>query len=245
MMSSKQIGLSQVSKWNVIKQSTIYKLKVYNHIFYSLFIYQLIGFLFVFNSTSGTGMSMGSLSINIEHKTAHALFYLTVIWLIISSAQLGLKQGRSLMSGVVTDNKIHHFSNGLLILLMSVIGAVTILLFSLTAELFFYIFNTPYFTNISINYFLELLSAFLYLLLAGSLAYFVTNLVMRMKLIAYLLLFILFISSLIPEISPLIYFYYFLFEEMNVFLFIIKISLLIILLFIGSLVITRQMEVER
>ncbi len=245
MMSSKQMKLSQVNEWDVIKQSTVYKLKVYNHIFYSLFIYQLIGFLFVINSTSGTGMSMGSLIINLEYKTAHALFYITLIWLIISSAQLGLKQSRSLMSGVVTNNKTHCFSNGLLILLMSVIGAVTIVLLSMTAELFLYLFNTPYSTDFSINYFLELLSAFLYLLLAGNLAYFITNLVMRLKLIAYLFLFILFISSLIPEISPITYFYYFLFKEMNIFLFIIKISLLIVLLFIGSLAITRQMEVER
>lgn len=245
-MPFEQMEISPVDNVKLLKHSVLYKLNVYRQMFYSLIIYQIVGLLFISFSNGGTSMSMGNMSVELEYKNAGILFFITVLWMLVSSSQLALRQSHSLMSSVITNHKIHHYSNILILLLLSTVGAVTIILLNELNLLYVYLLGDVY---IVVPSFMDLvqgfLTVFLYLLFAGSLVYFITNFVMYLNKLGYFILFFIFMACLIPSISLIVFFNYFIVTETGVLLFVIKIGVIISFLLMCSVVITRKMEVRR
>lgn len=241
-MSLEEASLTQVSKWGVVKQTTFYQLKVYQQLFFSLAFFQIIGFLIQLVSENGTNMSMDNYTLDFSYLDTLQVFIITALWLIYFTVKLASRKA-AYLSVLVGNSLTHHYSNGLILLLISLFAAVTTVLLEMTFSLFVYLFKTSYFTDLQANYLLELTYLFLVYVFIASSAYLMTHLLKNMKLFVLLLLLLLVSVSMIPHFQPFSDLYAVIFKESNFFFFLLKISLLSLIIYLSSFVLRQKAEV--
>lgn len=254
MMSLSEIELSPMSFKHIVLKQYLYKLKGHSGLIYSLIFAQLLALLFSMNSMSGMHSGGDYLSISINTHTGDMFLIFAFIWMVGVTSSLGSQTYRSIDFSLVTNRKVSHATNILLILTYSLYAGITanlmslfqriVLVESIDASEFIY-------GGLQIPPQELLLGIFvttLYLLLLASVTYLIQMVVSLNKSsgIALMIVFFAFLLGYIRlyefNAANILRFYA---EESSLGLFVIKVVCSVVLLLGLSMLIAKRMEVKR
>ncbi|GAB4075159.1 hypothetical protein GCM10028778_26620 [Barrientosiimonas marina] len=248
--------LTKPSLFQTVKQQCRFKLKSFSGFFTTLMILQLIAFVLSLFSTgsSTTSLSRG-MHIYVDSYSASIVVVFTMLWGFISAVQMKTQMFRDDDFVFVSSHLSHDLANMIFLTVTSLLGGITALLygFLLKVVTFFLFSATPImqggFTDTVGEWLMGALAAFMFILMFSSAGYLVGTFVHLYKMFAYIIpaviIGLLFFwpritggDQLLLEIGT------FYFEESSFLLFMCKTLLTALVLFAGSIIIYRRLEVR-
>lgn len=241
----------KTSLLEVVKKQYRYKVKAYKQVFMSLVFIQLLAVFFSFNGVGMMGSSSESIEIDIQFYSADMVIVFTILWAIITAILITTTAYRNDDFAFVTNRLSSNLSNMLFLLTASIVGGVTAMLSTSLMKIIMYFFGGHGYiaANHSV---LEVVigysSTILYILLFSGLGYFFGTLVQISKIFVVLIPGI-FIGAGILGAESMGFewvksIYQFLFTEPSILLFVLKVLVVVILLFTGSIALSNRMEVR-
>ncbi|PYZ94652.1 hypothetical protein CR194_03740 [Salipaludibacillus keqinensis] len=135
-MSSATVKLA-----DIVKKQYSFKLKSYMGVFTTMIVLHGLAILFSLNGVGSMGTGMGSLSVNINYYSATIVVMFTMIWGFISAILISTKAYRYDDFSFVTNRLSSHLANGLFLLTMSVVGGLTAILSSFLLRVIVYLYH--------------------------------------------------------------------------------------------------------
>lgn len=251
------MSLSKISLFTVVKNQYYLKLRSYASLFNSLIVMQLIAILF---SLGGIGQgSRGSFDIdfNTHYYTTDYVIVFTMIWAFILGIQITSKDYREQTTPFVTNNLAGNLSNIIFILTASSVGGFLAIL----SRFFFraivrFVFNYDKVLGINmsislVELFMGIVATILFIFLFSSLGY------LFGMLVQWNSIFIIIIPAFF--VGTLFYFikvggvsgddlvtrtFLFYFQEKAFFIFLLKVIVTSIPIYIGSYFVSSRLEVR-
>lgn len=234
-----------------VKTQFNYKMKAYKNIFGTLMIYQLIALLFSLAGQYNSTTFMNNLEISTNSYSGDVVLSFTMIWAFVMSFILSNRKGKDDLFSFVSDKLSHHFGNVLFIIVLSVAGAVTATLMGFVIRVVIafyygigqiYLFETIAFSDVILAVFV----AWIYQLLVFSIGYLIGELVQLHQSLMYIIP-VLLIGLFIVTINLLheptfITFYIF---ENNLFIFVSKALITIVISWFIAMRVNERMEVRK
>jgi hypothetical protein len=249
------MSLTEVSIGEVVKKQYKYKLKSYLSIFTSLIMIQLLAMFF---SSSGSGMfgtSTVGYSIHITYYSGNLVIGFSMLWAFISGILINTKAYRNDDFAFVTNRLVSNLSNIAFIITASIVAGISAMLSSTLLKVVKYFLVKDHYmvgnTETPYELLLGMVTASFYILVIFALGYFVGTLTQLHRIFAMLIpvLFIgtLFFGGRVTGLNRLVFTVVkdFIAAEPSVILFILKIVMISLLLFLGSIVISNRMEVRK
>lgn len=182
----------------IVRKQVRYKFNAYTGVFTSLMVMQIIGMLLGFNSRSSF-YGGSSMEITVTTATGDFPFIMTLIWAFTTGILLTTTAYRNDAFAYVSNRMSHHVSSFLFLLAASAIGGATAVLagsivkfISLFRSEPFLISSWDIFTA-PMEFFTQMATAILYVILIASIGYGIGALVQRSKLVIPLLILVLFV----------------------------------------------------
>jgi len=226
-----------------------FKLQSYSGMIWTLMVMQLLGLLMGGGGFAGGSIGSGSVTLSYAAYNANSIIALTMLWIFISSILITTKAYQLDDYSFVASRKTSHYANGLTIVIASLFGALTGMLSSYVIRIIFLlraeeviVSAAPYnigewLTGVSVT--------FLYLLLFAFLGYcigmvFQVHVFLRVGLILMAIIFFFFggrVNGLLLETVAGFYI-----METSFLLFLSKIVISVVTLFMLTILITSRME---
>jgi hypothetical protein len=245
--------LAEVNEWHLVKKQYRYKLKSYFGVFTSLIAIQLLAIFFSFNGTGMSGGSSGTLDYEVHYFTSDIIQVFMMLWAFIQAIIITTKAYRYDDYAFVTNRRISHYSNVLFLFSASVFAGVTVYLSTHLFKVITYIVKDS--SSIMVDSLTVtglssgVAASSLYIFLFASAGYFVGMLVQFHKLFSFLLPAAFFgaliLDGLTGEPVLLLNAATFFGAEASFFVFLIKILGVSFLLLLGSMGVSRRMEVRK
>jgi len=240
---------------DIVKKQMLYKFNGYTGVFTSLLVMQLLG-IFTSFGNGGHFSSYGeTLEIAQMQLTNDTLVIFTLVWALSIGVLLTTTAYRNDAFTFVSNRFTHHLSSYLFLMIAAIIGGITAALAGSAIKLFALmnydsvaietagLFSSPY------DFALRIIASILYTLLFAGIGYAIGSLIQRSKLVIPIILIAVFIGpwfllgvNLSPNPNQIVSFYG---NETSIVLFILKVLVTVVLLFILSVVITNKMEVRK
>ncbi|TFB22785.1 hypothetical protein E3U55_05995 [Filobacillus milosensis] len=241
------MSFNQPSVSSAVKNQYLYKLKGYSSVFVALMTVQIIAMFFgVLGGVGQYGTSNGSMYLDLYYVSGDLIFAFTCIWAFVIAFTMDSKTNRQAMQVFVTNQLTRHLANGIYLVTLSIIGAITVLLGGFFIKSIVMILNGPESTFIFVGYtigdfFIGLATTSLYLLLCSAVGYFAGK-IASMGLVAKLVLIIgflsvLFYNGLIERISE-----FFIMEDVFS-IFILKVLVTSLVAYVMAIWLSKQLEV--
>lgn len=251
------MSLARTSLLENSKKQFQFKLKSYMWAFSTLVILQLLGVLFSIGGTGSIGSGRNEMFIQIQYYSADIVIGFTMLWAFIVGTQITATIYKENEFMFVTNKLSHLLSDGAFLIVTSVMSGILALLSGFLIKVLAYLFLdfTP---NVNAGITLDLkhvifglIATILCVALSGSLGYTVGMLVQLNKLFIVILPTVFFgliyVSARydLYDKNFMYQLFNFYFQESNIFLFIMKVVITIIGLFLASILISKQLEVRR
>jgi hypothetical protein len=244
------MSLSKTNVLDIVKKQYAYKLRAYVQVFTSLVFIQMLGILFSFNGVGMSGGGSNTLEVNVHYYSADIVIAFTVLWAIISAILITTQAYRNDDFVFITNRMSSNLSNILFLLTASIIGGITAIMSTYVMKVLMYVLGRTEFLSSSIaasDMIIGFGATILYVLLGTAIGYFIGTLVQLNKLFVVLIPGIL-IGIMVLGAGMnggfLLEGIEFIFMESSFALFFIKIAILVILLFSGSILMSNRLEVR-
>lgn len=247
------MSLTKIDFNTLIKKQTSFKFRAYSGIFTMLIVVQAIG---IFSSLlGGSSMSIGSsnVSLTVTFYSADQVIMLTMLWIFISSILLTTPTYRNDDFIFVSNRTSSNLANGLFLLTASIVGGLTSVLSGYLIKLIIRFFDYTLLPVTGLpasskEFFSGVIASILIMVLLSSLGYFlgmIAQLHKNFNFILPILFFgLLYVLGSVGDGKLLLAAFSFYFAESSIILFIIKIVLTSVLLFISSVMISNRQEVR-
>ncbi|HLR52546.1 MAG TPA: hypothetical protein VK072_06705 [Candidatus Avamphibacillus sp.] len=234
----------------LVKKQYKFKLKAYVSVFNSLIILQLLAILFSFNPTSSRGFGGYGVDASLNNYSANISIVFTFLWGFITAFIITTKAYREDDFTFVSNNQSQGMANILYLLTISFIGGITAILSGYLYHVMFY-----FTTNTSEIYtqtmtltelFIAIVATSLFILFCCALGYLAGILVQLHKIFGIILpvvfIGLLMFNGISGGDSFLAKTFFFYFQEGNLVIFILKITITSSLLFLLSISLFRNKE---
>lgn len=248
------MSLNKVSITNVIKNQVHYKLKAYIGVFTSFVILQLFALLLTMGSTGGGFYSWDGIEFSYSIYSFVTIFTLTIIWAFVHAIIISSKTSWEKNFPFVGNRLSHDISNFIFLLFMSIVaGILTVLTDFLLRVIIYYFFTNEniYFYHSAITG-QELLSALttvsLYLILFCAIGYLlgtITRLHRMMPVLLPAIIVGIFIGMARTQSNLFIQVLEFFYQEEHAAVFVLKIIVPVLILFLISVLISSRVEVRK
>lgn len=239
--------------YNIVKKQYVYKLSAYAGSFSTLVFIQILALVFSFSGSEMMGSGNMFINVNIYYYSANLMIIFTIIWGIITSYTITTKPYANPDFLFVTNRFASNLSNVFFLVTASIVGGVTAMLSGFLLKVI--IFLTKGTDNLLIQpsthttlteFAMGVFATILYVLLASSVGYFAGMLKEISKL-----LFMLIVTTLIGGLliglnigGGIAILFQSLFMESSFPLFVTKMIIVIITIFIATFLLTNKMEVK-
>ncbi|MFD1929474.1 hypothetical protein ACFSFY_15640 [Sporosarcina siberiensis] len=239
---------------DIVKKQIQYKFNGYTGVFTSLLVMQLLG-IFTSFGNGGHFSSYGeTLEIAQMQLTNDTLVIFTLVWAVIQGILLTTMAYRNDAFTFVSNRFSHHISSYLFLMIAAIIGGLTAALAGSTIKLFAIMkydsvaietagfFSSPY------DFALRVIASIFYTLLFASIGYAIGSLIQRSKLVIPIIFIAVFVGPWFLlgvsgfNINQIALFYG---NETSIVLFILKVLVTVVLLFVISVAITNKTEVRK
>lgn len=256
-----ETNLMRPSAFMCVKQQVAYKLRVHAGLFLGLVILQVIFIAFnLFGADETITMSLNNVHVQVDVYQIGNILGVTLIWAFIAGATLAGRKTKQTLHSLVVDNKSNHLSNGILLVLMSVVAGVTIPLSSIAiwvgAVAVKGVEGITFVESFLVTDFYRLFPlAFLYMLLMFTISYFIASCVqLPRSMLIFIVLSIgilVFVMTILHgifgimevaiwEVIPKVLFFYF--DEPNLLVFSGRALLTSCFIFLLTIVLTSRQE---
>lgn len=246
--------LSEPKLLDIVKKQYRFKLNALSTTF-MVFMFLQIGALFL--SFVNNKYEMGhdpSYQFTLSHLTNDLNFGLAVIWSFVLGIMLLTRNRTNEAFSFVTTRFSNHLANFLFMASASLFAGLIVILTGPTLKLMGYLFygdlivNTPSIAESPVDFLLRLVTAIAYLLLWFMFGYTISAFVQVSKwvIVGIFILFLIFSSSIESwnGAQYVVYLVDFIVAEKSVFLFLLKMTSIIIGLFAFSAYLTNRLEVK-
>lgn len=252
------MSLTEISLGTVVKKQYIFKLRSYANLYVSLVITQLIALLFTIGGMviENRGIGWNNIFLEVKFYSSLGIFIFTVFWILIYSFILPFPSYRYPDFSFVTNRVSSNMANMGFLITAAIAGGVTVTLGSLLVRnIIYYIGGNE--GILSSNFwvsggdlFTSMAVGSLYLLLLGTIGYFLGILVQLHRslylilpaFILGLLIYAIYAARTNPGLvsQPILFFVQ---EEAPV-LFILKIIGSVLLLWLGATILSNRVELR-
>lgn len=244
------MSLAATSLMETVKKQYLFKLKANIDTYSGLVAIQVLGLLFSLGGIGGFGYHY----FEVTYFSANIVIAFTIFWGLVSGITIMTKPVRDVDFTFVTNRLSSTLSNILFLMTASLLGAVTAML-----SRYVLIFISNFFMDKQLFYdasmtmgdfFLGILTTFLYIFLVSAVGYLIGTLVQVSRLFIFLIPVLFFGSMMVdttmlgrePVVAKWFSFY---FLESSLWLFVIKTLVTSALCYLASLAIFNRMEVRR
>lgn len=232
--------------WNLVRM----KLASSGYVLWQLMFLQGLGFLFSLNPNAGGGGGMQFMSYSFSSYSGTIVFFFTVIWMMIVTGGLTLKRVQTGVFSFPATRDTEAWSNGIIMLIYSFIGALTAILIQFPLILIHrFVMATDGIVIVEEATLAAYLSGFigtwLYLLLTGSLAYLIWTLFQQHVFIRIGTVAALAILLFTPVNSVTGSVFLWIAEENVLTVFAVKALLVSVVFYVSGFLLMRRMEVIR
>lgn len=248
------MSLTNANAAEIIKKQYFYKLRAHYGIFTSLFITQLVALTFSFMASGSMGSGGEGVSINVSYYTGNLIIAFTMLWAFISGVSMNSKLVSDGDFSFVTNRLTSHASSLAFLLTTTVVGGIMAMLGSSLLKTIIYflkgdsILNHTYSIPV-IELLIGVIATILYVTLFGIFGYAVASLTQLNKIFIFLLplIFIglLFVEGRTNGQGPLSVVFRFFAMESSLFLFAIKVIVVIGILCLTVITMSNKLEVRR
>ncbi|MFC3018030.1 hypothetical protein [Virgibacillus litoralis] len=247
------MSLTDPSLAVVVRKQIQFKMKSCIGMFSTLIVLQLIALVFSFGGTGMMGGTRSSLEYEMNYYSADIILVFTMLWAFINAILIKTKDYREDDFVFVTNRVSSNLSNIVLLLIVSIVGAITAMLSSYLLRIGIYFFSD----NKEIIYteveFLELLTgiiaAGLFIFLFSGLGYIIGTLVQLNKTFAFIIpvvfLGFIFLVEMSSEVHLLLEIGKFYFNEESFWLLTSKTIMTSGLLFTAAMLVSNRLEVKQ
>ncbi len=247
------MSLSEMNLFNVAKKQYFYKLKSNIGIFRMMAVLQIIALLMSFRGVGMSSSGGDGMMVSIQYISADILLVFTFIWAFTIALSFTTQASKNMDFAFVSSRASSHLSNIGFLLTTALLGGITAILGGTLLK------NIIFFTGGTVleqTWFIPpgemmtgLIAAVLYIILIGSIGYFIGTLAQLHKayilLLPALLLGTLFIENVVSHNAQIfmktIRFFV---EERSLGLFFIKVVVTGIVLYGSAIGLTNRMEVR-
>lgn len=240
--------LTEPKMSSVVMKQYKYKLNSYIGALTSLIMIQIIAILLSFASTgmSATGTELIEISVY-YYYTADFVIICTMLWAAMTAITITTKAYRFDDFSFVTNRITSNLSNIVFLITISVIGAVTAILSSFFIKtIMYFIFDLEKMMVIQasfIEYVVGIVALCFYLLLFSAIGYFIGTLYQVSKASLFLSIALLITAIILLGIPIEAVFQFFAFEE-SIGMFIVKVLITVLGLFVTSSAMSNKLEVK-
>lgn len=239
--------LTEPKMSNLVMKQYKYKLNSYIGALTSLIMIQIIAILMSFASTGMMGTGTELIGINVYYYTADFVIIFTMLWAAMTAITITTKAYRFDDFSFVTNRITSNLSNIVFLITISVIGAVTAILSSFFIKtIMYFIFDLEKMMVIQasfIEYVVGIVALFFYLLLFSAIGYFIGTLYQVSKASLFLSIALLITAIILLGIPIEVVFQFFAFEE-SIGMFIVKVLITVLGLFVTSSAMSNKLEVK-
>lgn len=241
------MSLIETSLSDVVKRQVGFKLRAYLGVFSSLMAMQLLAIVFSLLGSANIYYGGSSISVNFSYYSADIVIGFTMLWSFISAILITTKANRYDDFTFVTNRLSSNMSNGLFLLIASVVGGITSLLSGYLIKLIIYYFKDIHAIG-SISpkeLFIGIIAAFLYVFLCSAVGYLIGIMIQISKAFIILLPSIFAGMLIVGKLEWIEATLNFFRGESSLLLFFIKIIVLSGILFGCAAAVSNRLEVRR
>lgn len=245
------MSLIKPSLAQIVKRLYVYKLKAYLGSLATLLILQLLAILFSRGMVASSTSGMNDLYINVAFYSADLVLVFTFVWAFITSLLITTKVNRFPDFTFVTNRLSSNLANIFYIFTVSMLAGSSAMLCSHLVKMSIHFFSSRQVIGSQLalpfpELLLGVVATSLYVLLFGAVGYFIGMLVQMHPLLPLFLggsFLALFVGAGIGT-DLLENIYEFFFYEASLLIFAGKVSISVVLLFLGATLLSSRMEVR-
>lgn len=248
------MSLAKTSLLENSKKQIRFKLKAYMWAFSSLVVLQVLAILFSMGGTGSMGSGRNEMFIQVQFYSADLVIGFTMLWGFIVGTQITATMYKENEFMFVTNKLSHNLSDAAFLIVVSAISGVLALLagFLIKVLSYFLLDFTPHINaGLTLDFkhvMVGVIATILFVTLSSSLGYVVGSLVQLHKLFIVILPSVFFGLLYIAarfDAEFMLKAFQFYFRETDFFLFVMKVVVTIIGLFMASILISKQLEVRQ
>jgi hypothetical protein len=246
--------LTEPKLFDIVKKQLLFKFQTHHKAFATLLVLQVFAIFFgsaehIYPSRMNELTGITWITLSNENSLSLTLFWTIVMGVLISSSRR-----RNESFTFVTNNIAHHLSNFVLMLTVAFLGGLAVVLSGSVIKMFGYlrysvkVIESPGLLLAPSDFFIRVITVFAYMLLFFLISYTITSFIQRSKKTILLFVFGWIMLSSVTSFwnGPTVFSMMtgFFFDESNLIVFLIKVSLTSLALFFASIAVTNRLEVR-
>lgn len=240
--------VQEIDFLTAVKNQFFYKVNAHHSMFGTMFIMQIIAFIFSFGGQS-MGVGTDNLSLHLSISSGDIIITFTFIWAFIMAIMLTNRPMKSMMLTFVSNKRINHLSNFLFLVFLSIVGGLTSYLLGFLTKSISFLLNYPeniiLVERVTMNeVILGMIVTTLYMFLIAIVGYLIGEVIYLHKIFIVIIpvaIIGLFMIGFHQMIAPIFTFFA---GESNFFIFTAKVVFVAPILFLIAFILDRHVEVR-